>query len=93
MGAVVSAHKGHESWQDRAACKGPQSSMFYPPPSFERREEKLEREAAAKAICHRCPVRGECLDYAIRIREPHGVWGGLSESERKALLSRQRRTG
>lgn len=67
--------------------------MFYPPSSFERRDDKLAREAAAKAICERCTVRAECLDYAIAIREPHGVWGGLSESERKALLSRQRRTG
>ncbi|MGH9069896.1 MAG: WhiB family transcriptional regulator [Acidimicrobiales bacterium] len=83
-----------ETWQDRAECKGQQSSMFYPPMSFERRDVKLAREATAKAICERCPVRRDCLDYAIQIREPHGIWGGLSEGERRALIARQaRRTG
>ncbi len=33
-----------------------------------------------------CRVREDCLDYALRIREPHGIWGGLNENERKALL-------
>lgn len=63
--------------------------MFYPPTYFERRDDKSAREAAAKAICAHCPVRCECLDYAIRIREPHGIWGGLSEYERKSLVSRR----
>ena len=34
-------------------------------------------------------MRGECLDYAIRIREPHGIWGGLNEVERKMVLDRR----
>lgn len=83
-----------EVWRDRAACKGPQAAMFYPPLTFERRDEKATREAAAKAICARCPVRRECLDCAISTHEPHGIWGGLSECERRALLARlARRTG
>ncbi len=78
-----------ESWQDRAACKGPQATVFFPPTQSERKEEKLAREARAKAICKTCVVRVECLEYAISIREPHGIWGGLNETERKQLVERR----
>lgn len=70
----------------KAACRGPQASVFFPPSHFERKDEKLEREERAKAICRTCAVRRPCLDYAVSIREPHGIWGGLNESERKALI-------
>jgi len=61
--------------------------MFFPPPQFERKDEKLAREEQAKAICAMCPVREPCLAYALRIREPHGIWGGMSESERRPLIA------
>lgn len=61
--------------------------MFFPPPQFERKDEKLEREGRAKEICATCSVRRPCLDYAVKIREPHGIWGGLNELERKHLLT------
>jgi len=77
-----------EMWQRRASCRGPQSAMFFPPPVFERKDEKEQREANAKAICAACAVKGDCLEYAIRIREPHGIWGGLNEGERRVLLAR-----
>jgi WhiB family redox-sensing transcriptional regulator len=75
-----------EDWQAKAACRGPHSAVFFPPPSFERKEEKLMREARAREICAMCAVKRDCLDYALRIREPHGIWGGLNEAERKSLL-------
>lgn len=78
-----------EAWQARAACRGPQASVFFPPSHAERKDEKLVREARAKDICSHCHVRTDCLDYAIRIREPHGIWGGLNEVERKQLLDRR----
>ncbi|MHB8682538.1 MAG: WhiB family transcriptional regulator [Acidimicrobiales bacterium] len=78
-----------EAWQGRAACKGPQATVFFPPTHAERKEEKLARETRAKAICQTCAVRAECLEYAIGIREPHGIWGGLNETERKQLLERR----
>lgn len=78
-------------WQYRAACRGEDAEMFFAPNYFERKEEKEAREAQAKSICAGCPVRAECLEYALRNREPHGIWGGLNESERKALIrSRER---
>lgn len=83
----MSAQRIEDTWQTRAACRGPQAEVFFPPPQFERKDEKLERETRAKAICGDCPVRKPCLDYAIAIREPHGIWGGLNENERRQLLS------
>jgi WhiB family redox-sensing transcriptional regulator len=71
----------------KAACRGPQAAVFFPPPQFERKDEKQEREHRAKQICETCSVREPCLDYAISIREPHGIWGGLNEVERKQLLT------
>lgn len=59
--------------------------MFFPPPQFERKADRLERERRAKAICQGCVVRDECLEYSIEIAEPHGIWGGLNEHERRAL--------
>ncbi|MGH9070449.1 MAG: WhiB family transcriptional regulator [Acidimicrobiales bacterium] len=85
----MSARRAEQCWQDRAACKGPHAAAFYPPASVERRGERMAREAEAKAICAGCAVRRECLDYAIAIREAHGIWGGLNECERRALLARQ----
>lgn len=81
----MSAQPSPESWQHRAACRGPQAAVFFPPPHFERKRDRLERERRAKAICATCPVMAECLDYALTIKEPHGIWGGLNEAERKLL--------
>lgn len=78
-----------DSWQRKAACRGPHADVFFPPAHAERKEEKLQREERAKAICRTCSVRVECLDYAIRIHEPHGIWGGLNEMERKQLADRR----
>ncbi len=77
----------HVDWQLKAACRGPQSAVFFPPPRPERREEKRMREENAKAICGTCAVRDACLDYALGIREQHGIWGGLSENERRDILT------
>ena len=82
----MSALRTDDVWQVKAACRGPQAAVFFPPTSFERKDEKLDRERRAKAICATCAVRRPCLDYAVKIREPHGIWGGLSEGERKRLL-------
>jgi len=78
-----------DSWQLKAACRGPQAEIFFPPAHAERKEEKLQREDRAKAICKTCAVRVACLEYAVRIREPHGIWGGLTENERRGVLERR----
>lgn len=83
----MSSQRVDELWQHRAACKGPQAAVFFPPSQAERKDEREEREGRAKQICAVCPVRRDCLDYAMSIREPHGIWGGLNELERKQLLA------
>lgn len=65
------------AWQRRAACRGLPPKLFYPA-----RGATIGRDA--QKICHGCPVREECLDYALQNRE-FGVWGGLSERRRRAI--------
>ena len=76
----------HETWHLKAACRGPESTLFFPPSVPERREERDAREAKAKRICAQCVVRDDCLEFALRVREPHGIWGGLTEADRRRLL-------
>lgn len=81
-------------WQHDAACRGEDYSYFYAPNYFEKRSQKNAREAVAKALCVRCPVREVCLEYALDVRETHGIWGGYNEMERRAILrERARRAG
>jgi hypothetical protein len=53
-------------------------------------EEKVER---AKGYCEACPVRAECLDFAIGMREREGIWGGTTGNERRSLLNKMRKAG
>lgn len=80
------AQREPESWRYAAACRGEDPALFFAPSYFEKRREKEAREALAKAVCARCPVRMECLDHALVTRETHGVWGGFNEMERRRLL-------
>lgn len=93
-GPVMAMTDWYMGWQYKAACRGEDSNLFFAPNYFERKEEKASREGRARAICGRCEVREDCLEYALRVREPHGIWGGLNEVERKALLrDRARQAG
>jgi WhiB family redox-sensing transcriptional regulator len=64
-------------WLARAACRGMDPELFFP--------DRGESTEPAKAVCAACPVRAECLDYALTNGERFGVWGGASERERRAL--------
>jgi WhiB family redox-sensing transcriptional regulator len=77
----------HNDWEGRAACRGHDPSLFFGPNRFEPKRERLAREAAAKEICRRCPVRTECGQHALVTGESFGVWGGLGEAERRALAA------
>ncbi|MDE0927696.1 MAG: WhiB family transcriptional regulator [Acidimicrobiales bacterium] len=74
------------SWQDNAGCRGPKTGEFFPPINGERRHEKRDREVRAKNICAQCVVLSQCLDYAVNIREVHGIWGGTSGTERRIMI-------
>lgn len=64
-------------WQDRALCAQVDSEMFFP--------EKGGSTREAKSVCARCEVKDECLSYALENGERFGIWGGLSERERRRL--------
>ncbi|MFG2619557.1 WhiB family transcriptional regulator [Streptomyces sp. NPDC048507] len=76
----------HWQWQARAACRGLGPGRFFHP-AGERGDDREGRDEAAKRVCAGCPVRTACLEHALSTREPFGVWGGLTEEERRRLLT------
>lgn len=76
---------GDWEWQRQAACRGMDDSVFFHPPD-ERDPDRSRRIENAKAICESCPAITECRAYALGVREPYGIWGGLSEHDRASLL-------
>lgn len=76
-------------WQLRGLCRGKDSSLFFHPEG-ERGAARSSREAAAKEICLNCPVQIPCAEHALRVREPYGVWGGMTEEEREEHHARQK---
>jgi WhiB family redox-sensing transcriptional regulator len=68
-----------DSWLNHAACAGTDTTGFFP----DRGQQDVIKQA--KAICARCPVRAECLTYAMQNGEKYGIWGGYSEKERRKL--------
>jgi len=67
-------------WRDRAACRNIDTATFY-----RHRGESIED---AREVCRRCPVRAECLDYALSTGQKYGVWGGMSERQRRLMKAR-----
>jgi WhiB family redox-sensing transcriptional regulator len=75
--ADLSALEDSGIWQDRALCAETDPEAFFP--------EKGESVVPAKGVCRSCPVRPQCLKSALENGERFGVWGGLSERERRRL--------
>lgn len=73
-------------WRERAACLPYPSVLFFGLDDNEAPADRRAREDQAKSICETCVVKQECLEYALTMREPYGIWGGLTEVERKARL-------
>ncbi len=69
-----------QDWQERALCAQTDPEAFFP--------EKGGSTREAKRICAGCEVRAECLEYALAFDERFGIWGGLSERERRRLKRR-----
>ncbi len=72
----------NRDWRDRAACLHEDPDLFFPVGTT---GPAIAQAEAAKAICRRCPVREECLEFAMRTGQAFGIWGGLTEEERRAL--------
>jgi WhiB family redox-sensing transcriptional regulator len=73
----------HSSWRDRAACRGTDPDLFFP--------DRGESADPARQICARCPARQPCLAYALDTGITHGIWGGLTERERRVLRAPRQR--
>ena len=71
-------------WSDRAACLSSEPEQFFPVGGASAAGWET---VAAKQVCAGCSVLVECRDYALATRQPFGVWGGLDEQERRAVLA------
>ena len=69
-------------WRSRAACRGADLNVFFP--------GRGESAEPARQVCAGCPVQQPCLEFALSQGEVHGIWGGLTERDRRALRTRHR---
>ena len=72
-----------DAWMVHGLCRGASPVDFFPSTGA--------GVDAARRVCMQCPVRVQCLDYALNHQIDHGVWGGTSERERRRILRRRRR--
>lgn len=77
-------------WRHHAACRDEHPELFFPVGTS---GPALQIITEAKTVCRRCPVRTDCLSWALDSGQDHGVWGGMSEDERRALKRRNQRRG
>src|SRR3954454_2154638 len=77
-------------WQLLGACRSADPEVVFHPDN-ERGPRRRSREIAAKAVGASCPVIAECARHALSVREPYGVWGGLSEDDREEIYAAGRR--
>ena len=74
----------HGDWQARGACRSVDPELFFSPDA-DRGPARASREDAAKRVCRRCPVVRDCARYALASGERYGVWGGMTEAERRRI--------
>jgi WhiB family redox-sensing transcriptional regulator len=85
----ATAQPVEEEWRYNAACAGTEDlNLFFPVGTG---ADAIVQTEAAKAVCGPCPVRAECLTFALDT-DQYGVWGGMSEDERRELKQKARRT-
>jgi WhiB family transcriptional regulator, redox-sensing transcriptional regulator len=75
-------------WEARGACRHSDPELFFP---VSTRGPALRQLAKAKRVCEDCPVRVQCLEYALQSGQSFGVWGGASEEERRLMRRRSLR--
>ena len=75
---------GLKGWEQIAACRGIDASIFFP-------DDEDDNADLAKEICAGSSVARACLEYAISVREKEGVWGGATQRERRSIIRRRRR--
>jgi WhiB family redox-sensing transcriptional regulator len=78
-------------WQLEGSCREADPRLFFHPEG-ERGPARRKRDEAAVQICAGCPVIQECRNHGLSVREPYGVWGGLTEEDREEIYAQERRT-
>lgn len=76
-----------EAWHEQANCRGLDPELFFP------ERGGTWESTQAKEVCAACVVRQECLEYAVNVGERYGLWGGLSEKERRRIRVARRMGG
>ncbi|WP_314220529.1 WhiB family transcriptional regulator [Streptomyces zaehneri] len=76
-----------DNWREHAECRNEDPDLFFP---IGTSGPALLQTEQAKTVCRRCPVREQCLEWAMETEQTLGVWGGTSEDERRALKRRIR---
>jgi WhiB family redox-sensing transcriptional regulator len=84
----MAIRSGLGDWWSLAACRAADPELFFAVSGVGHGASEVSR---AKAICARCAIRQRCLEYAVATRQPHGVWGGASEAERRLIVARRRK--
>ena len=85
--AATLASDRRPDWHDHAACRDADPDLFFPDGAIRSARAQVK---AAKLICRGCPVRTICLSWALASGQEHGIWGGLTEDERRRLHRRSR---
>ncbi|GIJ14680.1 hypothetical protein Vgi01_13640 [Micromonospora gifhornensis] len=75
---ALSERRQDEAWRTRGACQSVDPETFFPAPN--------EPADAAVSLCRSCDVQGSCLAWALEVGDCHGVWGGTTPRERRAML-------
>lgn len=81
MSETVTTTYDPASWRERAACRDLDTAVFFP--------DADDDPAPAQAVCATCPVREPCLEFALVTRQEDGIWGGLTENERRRVRRRR----
>ena len=74
------------SWRRNASCKDTDPELFFP---IGTTGQALIQISEAKVVCDECAVRGKCLDFALETNQDWGIWGGMSEEERRDIRRRR----
>lgn len=77
-----------EDWREHAACNGMDTDLWFPVSETPKTQQQLRQIRIAKNTCKACPVRMDCLLYALTTSQRHGIWGGMTESERRRPRAR-----
>ena len=91
LASVVALAHADYSWRKAASCRDTDPDLFFPVGTTGPALAQIE---SARAVCRKCPVQAECLEFALSTNQDSGIWGGTSEEERRKLrrawVARQR---